>query len=234
MNIFIFGIGAVVFGAGILLLLPAKTLALILRLILPIGLIGAGAVLSFAGRGGIGSMMLFAGIALWRRMGGMGSFGPKNAGSSGAEKVSSVRSAALEMELNHETGAMNGLVLVGKFEGSELDQLEQDDLLILYDEIRDDGESIALLDSYLDRRFTGWRENAHFDTGAGQGSTAGTGPMGEKEAYEVLGLAPGAGIEEIRKAHRRLIKSAHPDSGGSTFLAAKINEAKDVLLKSHS
>ena len=160
--------------------------------------------------------------------GGFG--GPGGAG----QQRSSVRSAALEMELDHETGAMNGLVLVGAHEGKELDLLEREELFELRSEIADDGESLALLDAYLDRRLAGWREDAHADADAGQGSAPSSGPMGKKEAYEVLGLSAGASVEEIRKAHRRLMKTAHPDSGGSTFLAAKINEAKDILLGSHS
>lgn len=220
--------------AGILFVrLPAPVLAKAIRLALPISLISAGAVFSLLGRTGIGIMSIMAGVAIWRRLGGVGQLGPASGRRHQQSKVSTVRSAALEMELNHENGDMNGLVLAGKFEGRELDQLEQDDLMLLYDEVRQDAESIALLDAYLDRRFTAWRENAHFDRGAGETGATRAGPMGEQEAYEVLGLAPGAGADEIRKAHRRLMKGAHPDSGGSTFLAAKINEAKDVLLKSH-
>jgi DnaJ-class molecular chaperone len=54
--------------------------------------------------------------------------------------------------------------------------------------------------------------------------------MGREEALQVLGLAEGATEEEIRAAHRRMMKNYHPDHGGSDYLAAKINQAKDVLL----
>jgi hypothetical protein len=55
--------------------------------------------------------------------------------------------------------------------------------------------------------------------------------MGLAEAYEVLGLKPGATAEDVRAAHRKLIQALHPDQGGTDYLAAKINRARDMLLK---
>ena len=210
---------------------PAARLAGFIKVGLPIGLIIAGIGLTLLRHAGVGSILLFTGIALWRRLRGTRSFGPNTTSARGR---SGVRSAALEMELDHDTGAMNGIVLVGTLEGRELDQLSRQELLVLRDEIMDDSESLALLDAYLDRRLAGWRKDAEPDSGAGQGTTPGSGSMSEQEAYEVLGLSAGVSATQIRQAHRRLMKTAHPDSGGSTFLAAKINEAKDVLLRSHS
>lgn len=230
MSTFITGLLALVLvGLTVFLTTPAHTLANLLRSAVPVGLMVFGGILILFKQIGLGTMVMFGGLALWRRFRGVGTMG----GGSGPKR-SSVRSAALEMELDHDTGDINGIVLVGQFEGAVLDDLDEDALYQLRDEIAGDGDSLALLEAYLDRRFAGRREYAEADAGAGQAGPTSTGTMGEEEAYEVLGLSVGASSAEIRKAHRRLMKTAHPDSGGSTFLAAKINEAKDVLLRSHS
>ena len=54
--------------------------------------------------------------------------------------------------------------------------------------------------------------------------------MTRAEAYEVLGLKSGANADEVHAAHRRLMRMAHPDTGGSDWLASRINQARDVLL----
>jgi hypothetical protein len=147
--------------------------------------------------------------------------------------TSSVSSKYLKMELDHDTGDMNGTVTSGQYAGSELKSLEMRELYTLYIEIDDDLESLQLLEAYLDRREPGWREDIEVDTDIGSGRTAQSGPMSEQEAYEVLGLNAGASKSEIRAAHRRLMAALHPDRGGSTYLASKINLAKDVLLARH-
>jgi DnaJ-class molecular chaperone len=83
-----------------------------------------------------------------------------------------------------------------------------------------------LLDSYLQRRFPG--EAPFGDSGGG--ATGSGANLDRKEALAVLGLAEGASEEDIITAHRRLMQKLHPDRGGNDYLAAKINQAKDLLL----
>lgn len=146
-------------------------------------------------------------------------------------QVSRVRSAFVEMELDHDSGAMTGRILAGPHEGTSLDALDVPTLLGLLPQI--DQESAALLAAYLDRREPGWREHAQSGSTAGNGSARSTGKMTEEEAYQILGVKLGASAEEIGRAHRTLMKKLHPDQGGSTYLAAQINEAKEVLLRRH-
>jgi DnaJ-domain-containing protein 1 len=126
-------------------------------------------------------------------------------------------------------------VLQGQFEGRNLEELSREDLLDLLRECRvQDPQSATVLETYLDRiHGADWRGTGGGDeTGGGRESgTAGAGgSMSRDQAYEVLGLHPGATETEIREAHRKLLMANHPDKGGSTFIAAQINQAKDVLL----
>jgi len=155
-------------------------------------------------------------------------FGARTQRSAG--QTSRVRTTFLEMELDHDTGRMHGRVLAGSHQGASLDALDRATLMKLLGEIDDDSRD--LLAAYLDRREPDWREHAQRDAGA-SARPAGGGKMTEEEAYQILGLQPGASTEEISRAHRSLIKKLHPDQGGTTYLAARINEAKDVLLRSH-
>ncbi len=157
-------------------------------------------------------------------------FGARTHKSAG--QVSRVHSAFVEMELDHDTGAMRGRILAGPHEGTALEALDLATLTGFLVEI--DEESRALLMAYLDRREPGWREHAQGDAAARAGRAAwGGGKMTEEEAYQILGVQPGAGAEEIGHAHRSLMKKLHPDQGGTTYLAARVNEAKDVLLRRH-
>jgi len=140
----------------------------------------------------------------------------------------SVRTSWLEMELDHDTGDMRGTILKGDLAGRRLDQLGKDKLVAFYQTVaQDDPETARLLEAYLDRTFGDWRPSAAEDEPKPGRTTTG---MSRAEALKVLGLEEGASADDIRAAHRRLMLQNHPDKGGTDYIAAKINEAKDVLL----
>lgn len=193
-------------------------------------LIGLAVFLTFTGRFYAAIPLAYLGATLLDWIPSPAGLGARMRRTPG--QVSKVRSPFVEMELDHDTGAMRGRILAGQYENVPLDALDQPTLIALLGEF--DPESRALLEAYLDRREPRWREDVKEDTGAGSREPPRSGPMTEEEALQILGLEPSAGAFEIRRAHRTLMKKLHPDQGGSTYLAARVNEAKEVLLRRHS
>jgi DnaJ-domain-containing protein 1 len=195
------------------------------------GLLALGLAVFLGLRGEIWVAVPLGGFGLgllgWLPFGPAG-FSARTTKSSG--KTSQVRSATFEMELDHDTGEMRGRIVAGRHQGAELARLDVKTLVEMLTEI--DDESRALLMAYLDRRDPRWREHAQGDTATGR-TAASSGKMSEQEAYQILGVQSGASANEIGRAHRALMKKFHPDQGGSTYLAARINEAKEVLTRSH-
>lgn len=165
---------------------------------------------------------------------------PGTGPASGGGNVSSIDTPYLHMSLDHDSGAMNGSVVQGTYAGRELAGMSQDEVMDLYATcLAADAESARILETYLDRAYgPGWRQDyGHSgnsdDTadGGARNSDSQRYTMSCDQAYEVLGLEPGASDEAIRQAHRDLLKKLHPDHGGSEYLSAQINQAKDVLIQ---
>ncbi|MEA2795991.1 MAG: hypothetical protein QOI87_3371 [Bradyrhizobium sp.] len=175
-----------------------------------------------------------AGLLGWSPFGtGFGNIGAMFGG--GAQRspgqTSRVRSQFLDMSLDHDSGGLEGQIVAGPHAGHSLGEFDLPQLTAMIPGF--DAESVSLLESYLDRRFPAWRQDAQGNTEGGQSRPAASGKMTSEEAYQILGLQPGAGRDEIGRAHRALMKKLHPDQGGSTYLAARVNEAKDTLLRTH-
>jgi hypothetical protein len=164
-----------------------------------------------------------------------GGLGGSGSGAAGGRQ-SSIRTRYLDMSLHHDTGAMDGEVLEGPFAGQQLSQLTLPQLLRMLELYQEsDARSAAVLTAYLDREHADWREEAAAAGSAGAGQGAGGAQaaargMTKDDAWSILGLEPGADADAIRAAHRRLMQRLHPDRGGSDYLAAQINAAKDLLL----
>ena len=193
-----------------------------------LGMIGA-LLLVLRGRIGLAATVagMMANFAGWRVPGGI----PTGFGNVGGRprpgRSSNARSAMLEMRLDHDSGVMTGTILAGAYGGRAIETLSRPELVSLRQELaRDDPDGVSLLEAYLDRRFAGWRE-----ADQGQRQARGSGTMPRSEALRVLGLAEGASEADIVRAHRALMKKFHTDHGGSTTLAARVNQAKDVLMQ---
>jgi DnaJ-domain-containing protein 1 len=146
-------------------------------------------------------------------------------------QTSRVRSQFFDMVLDHDSGQLNGQIVAGPNAGHSLDEFDLAQLIEMIPGL--DAESVPLLESYLDRRFPAWRQDAQGNPAGRQGRAASSGKMTDEEAYQILGVQAGAGRDEIVHAHRALMKKLHPDQGGSTYLAARVNEAKETLLRTH-
>jgi len=204
---FLLGLGAAAAAVVLILLIASERLGSALALV------------------GFLAPVFLRGKTIWRRWQSMQ--GPA-AGTS-----SEVETEYLRMRLDHDTGAMSGTVRRGPFAGRRLDELSEAELIDLWRQCRVDDEAAArLMESYLDRLRANWRDAAGAGAGGGAGPARAADAMTREEALAMLGLAPGADAAQIKDAHRKLMMKLHPDHGGSTYLAAKLNRAKEVLLGS--
>ncbi len=181
-------------------------------------------------RGAVSVGLLLGGVGLWLLgwVSGLPGWGGGRT-SSPSGQTSQVTTDHLDMQIDHDTGAMNGRVLKGMFQGRSIGSLKPVELAHLWADCRFvDPQSARIVEAYLDRVHPTWRED--MARGEREMASGVDGRMSRDEAYDILGLKSGASPDDIRTAHRELMKKMHPDRGGSTYLASKINEAKDVLL----
>lgn len=194
-------------GGGLIALSGFLALRGGLNLAMPVFLLGLGLM---------GQQMVFPNGMPWAN---------KSAGQK-----SKVATSFLAMELDHDSGRMEGEVLAGAFKGRKLGSLSLDEIRGLHAQCAGvSDQSRALLEAWIDRVRPEWR--AVWNGQGASGPAAASGRMSRKEALAILGLKDAASADDIRAAHRRLMKTAHPDLGGSDYLAAKINEAKELLLQ---
>jgi hypothetical protein len=139
---------------------------------------------------------------------------------------SQFRTQFLVISMNFTTGSVEGEIISGDYNGKKLSELSQDELKQLSQQYKTvDKESYVLLQAYL------IRSGSNNDQAYQQYNPDNFNELTETEAYEILGLPNTASKDEVVKAHKRLMQRMHPDRGGSDYLAAKINAAKDQLVK---
>ncbi len=157
---------------------------------------------------------------------------PRNAAMArrSTTRTSQVRSAHLEMTLDHETGSINGEILTGIFQGRVLSDLALHELLRFHAEVQTDEETVKLFETFLDSAHPDWRDQMEQSAARGENASSHSRQLSRDEAYRLLGIEAGSSEADIREAYHRLIKRVHPDLGGSAALTAQITEARNRLL----
>ncbi len=186
-------------------------------------LIAVGILLLFLRTAALAIPLLILGTVLLLRKNGGTASGP-------ATQISKVRSAHLEMILDHETGTIDGRILTGQRQGQVLSDLSLHELLGYHAEVQADEESLKLFETFLDSAHPDWRDQKDESSAYGEETSPLLRQLSREEAYRLLGLEAGCSEADIRSAYRRLIKRVHPDSGGSAALTAQVTEARDRLL----
>ncbi len=157
-------------------------------------------------------------------------FNRLNPSAAAGAGVSRVTTATLVMSLDHTTGRIDGDITAGQFKGRALSDLTFEEISQFYKICeQQDTEALRLLQAFIQREFPDkWQQSQWRDDP--QPEPPSSGGISLDEAWETLGLAPGASRDAIIKAHRKLMGRLHPDKGGSTFLASRVNQAKDRLI----
>ena len=195
---------------GLIYILAAVLLLLVVTGRIPVIFAAVSAALPFlhrllAYRGLIGLLGRFAG----QRMG-----------------VTRFTTAWLIVELDMAKRSMDATVTRGQFADRKLSQLSDTELDSLLEEVSDDFQSRTAVNAYImAKKGQSYQQSTQPPPGDGK--------MTVSQAYEILGLDPDANEDEIKRAHKRLMQKLHPDRGGSSYLAAQINAAKDILLNRH-
>ncbi len=214
---------ALMIGGQALANAKPSTVLRAIRLAALIALGGGALFFGLTGRLQIASGLAFAALFFLRNK-------PLFSGSQPSSgQTSTVKTDWLEAELDHDTGNMDALVIRGIFSGKKLSSLELDELETLLEELTIDQQSHAIVQAYMERNHSGDDTGPQHESSNKSSNTSGV--MSKAEAYEILELKPGATLSEIKTAHKNMMKKFHPDHNGSTYMAAKINQARDLLIK---
>lgn len=220
---------------------PPATIVRVIKFVLGLAMGVLGLLMSMRGLFFLGGPVGFYGFMLvaralgWEGMPGLRlpglnlDTGARHGQSGG--KASGVRTRYLDMTLDHNSGAMDGLILEGAFRGRKLNELSMEQVFELLREVRlDDPESERLLEAFLDRAHPDWRDTADGQTASPDRDDFSGGPMTHAQALEIMELTGTPSANEVREAYKQQMKKHHPDQGGSDIAAARLNQARDVLL----
>jgi hypothetical protein len=196
-----------------------------------LGLFAIAGALVLLARGQAAAALAMAATGLWlaQDAGGLSWASTSGRWAGGGSGRARVVTEHLEVEVDAGGRVVRGIITKGFFKGRRIESLRPVEAAHLWQDCRFvDPQSAQLVGAYLDRVHPNWRED--LARAEAQRPKGPDGKMTRAEALDILGLREDASDDDIRKAHRDLILRFHPDRGGSTYLAAKINEAKEVAL----